>query len=75
MNNEALKAFFHDKAAQKAWADFIIYYLDQEAVDRVRKGKDVTGLKEARDIISRSFKELNQLFSEKTKVQVENRGV
>ena len=41
--------------------------LDAEALRRVYKGEETTALKEARDIISQSFKKLNELFTPKKK--------
>lgn len=70
-----LKAFFRDKTAQKEWADFIIEILNREALERVYAGKDTAAIKEAKQIIERSFKELKALFTEKPKAQVEDRGV
>ena len=60
-----LPAFFKDKEAQKDWADFIMEELNAETIRRVYAGKDVQGLKEAKDIIAQSFKKLNELFTEK----------
>ena len=65
--NPHLKAFFEDKAAQKAWAEFIVNELNDEALRRVYKGEDTKALKEAHDIISKSFKSLNELFTPKKK--------
>jgi hypothetical protein len=62
---KALKAFFEDKAAQKEWAEFIMDTLNEEALLRVYSGKNTDALKEARDIISKSFKKLNELFTPK----------
>lgn len=60
-----LNEFFRDKDAQKEWADFIMGILNDETIKRVYAGKDVNGLKEAKDIIALSFKKLNELFTEK----------
>ena len=60
-----LPAFFKDKQAQKDWADFVMEEWKAETLRRVNAGKDVTGLKEAKDIIAQSFKKLNELFTEK----------
>ena len=60
-----LKAFFEDKAAQKAWADFLLDKANREILERTYSGKSTTGYKEAIDIISASFKELNEQFTPK----------
>lgn len=64
-----LKAFFEDKQARLEWAEFINIVMNQEVLNRVYAGKDVTGYKEARAIITASFKELNELFEKKPKPQ------
>jgi hypothetical protein len=69
-----LPAFFKDKEAQKDWADFIMEELNAETIKRVYAGKDVSGLKEAKDIISASFKKLNELFTEKKPRKATTRG-
>jgi archaellum component FlaC len=63
--NPHLKAFFEDKAAQLAWSEFILNELSEEALRRVYKGQDTAAIKEAHDIISKSFKTLGELFTPK----------
>ncbi|TQF41171.1 hypothetical protein UNPF46_08605 [Bradyrhizobium sp. UNPF46] len=70
-----LKAFFQDKEAQKEWADFIMAQLNEEALLRVYAGKDTGDLKEARNVISKSFKKLNELFTPKTNPRRRQRAV
>jgi hypothetical protein len=69
-----LKAFFHDKEAQKEWAEFIMETLNEEALLRVYGGKDTGDLKEARNIISKSFRRLNELFTPKAKPRPKQRA-
>lgn len=73
--NPHLKAFFHDKGAQAAWAEFIVEQLNAEALKRVYAGKDTRALAEAKDIIAASFKELNELFTPKKKREPKERAV
>jgi hypothetical protein len=70
-----LPAFFADKQAQKDWADFIMEELNAEALKRVYAGKDTVALKEARDIIGKAFKKLNELYTEKKPRKASNSGV
>jgi hypothetical protein len=65
----ALKDFFDDKQAQLEWAQFINDTMSEAIIARVYAGKDVTGYKEARAIITASFKKLNELFQKKPKPQ------
>jgi hypothetical protein len=69
-----LPAFFKDKQAQKDWAEFIMEELNAETIKRVYAGKDVNGLKEAKDIIAQSFKRLSELFTEKKPRKTATRG-
>lgn len=73
--NPHLKAFFDDKAAQLAWAEFILEEMNTEALRRVYNGEDTKALKEARDIIDKSFKSLNELFTPKKKEKPSDRAV
>jgi archaellum component FlaC len=69
-----LKAFFADKAAQVAWAEFIVNELNTEALKRVYAGEDTKALKEAKEIIEQSFKKLNELFTPKKERKPVSRG-
>ena len=62
---DKLKEFYTDKAMQDAWAEFITKELDTEALIRVYKQGDTKALKEARDIITKSFAKLNELYTPK----------
>ncbi len=73
--NPYLKAFFEDKAAQQAWAEFILAELNEEALERVYLGKDTTAVKEAKEVIEASFRKLNALFTPKKKREPKPRGV
>lgn len=70
-----LKAFFEDKEAQKAWAEFILNTLNEEALKRVYRGEDTAAVKEAHDIISASFKKLSELFTPKKPRKPRERAV
>jgi hypothetical protein len=74
MSRVHLKEFFENKAMMKAWADFIIETLNEEALERVYKGKETAAIKEAHTIISKSFKELAELFTEKPKPRTSTRA-
>jgi hypothetical protein len=74
MDLQILKAFFEDKAAQLAWSEFILNELNEEALRRVYKGQDTTAIKEAHDIVSKSFKKLNELFTPQKKREPRTRA-
>lgn len=69
-----LKAFFDDKAIQRAWAQFIIDYLNEEALRRVYAREDTAALAEASDIIQGSFKKLKELCTPKQERKPSTRG-
>jgi hypothetical protein len=62
-----LKRFHTDKEMMLAWSEFILETLNEEAIARVYKRKDTTAIPEVRDIIAKSFKKLDELFTEKKK--------
>jgi hypothetical protein len=70
-----LKEFFDNKPLQKAWAEFILEELNQEALKRFYAGQDTGPVKEAKDIIAQSFKHLNELFTPKPKPRTKDRAV
>ena len=69
---DKLKEFYNDKAMQDAWAEFIVDVLDTEALKRVYLQEDTTALKETRDIITRSFAKLNELYKPKEDRKVDD---
>ena len=70
-----LKAFFHDKQARDEWNAFVSTVMDEEALKLVYAGKETAAIKEARAIINRSFKKLDELFTPKKKREPKNRSV
>ena len=69
-----LKDFYENKAAMTAWADFIVATLNEEALARVYKSKDTSAIKEAHDIIAKSFKKLDEMFKDKPKPRDSSRA-
>lgn len=62
---DKLRQFYADKAMMSQWASFVKEKLDDEALNRVYTGKDTTAVKEARDIINKSFSALEAHFEPK----------
>jgi hypothetical protein len=73
--NPLLKAFFQDKPTQEAWANFIIETLNEDALQRIYNGEDTSAVKEAREIIEKSFKRLAELCTPKRERKPRERGV
>jgi len=70
-----LKEFFEDKAMMKAWAEYILVELNEEALRRVYKGKDTGAIKEAHDIIDKSFAKLAKQFTPEPTARTTRRAV
>jgi hypothetical protein len=71
-----LKEFFDDKEMMRAWAQFMLDTMKEEANERVfRTGKSTEPLKEAQAIIDKSFIKLGKLFTPKPKPRKATRGV
>lgn len=62
MQRGKLKEFYDDKAMQNAWAEFIIEVLNAEALKKVYEGEDTSAVREARNIIEKSFGQLADNF-------------
>lgn len=70
-----LKQFYDNQPLKEAWAQFIIETLNDEALRRVYAGRDTSALKEASDIITKSFAQLNEQFAPKKKRTPKTRAV
>jgi hypothetical protein len=75
MPNPILKELYDNVPLKEAWAAFIIDQLNQEAIRRVYAREDAAAIPEAREIIEKSFKRLNELFQPKTPKRATNRAV
>lgn len=74
-DKRALKRFYNDKEILRAWAEFMLEVLKEEANTRVFKtGKSTEALKEAQDVIDKSFVKLAQMFTPKPKPRKTRRG-
>lgn len=71
----SLKEFHADKHTQADLKAFMFQVLDEEALERVYKGQDTASLKEARKLIEKSFKKLDELFTPKPKPRKRDRAV
>jgi hypothetical protein len=70
-----LKRFFDDKDMMRAWADFIVATLNEEALRRVYKGEGTAAIKEASDILDKAFTKLARQFTVKPKPRKGSRAV
>lgn len=65
MNENKLKDFYSDKAMQESWVAFVMNTLEQEAMMRIWRGEDVSGIKLAREILEKCFQKLDEKFETK----------
>ena len=65
MELDHLKIFYDQESVRHAVRDFLHDMLDVSALHDVYKGNDVSGYKEARAIVDKSFARLEELYGEK----------
>lgn len=67
MNKDLLQLFWQDEHTRDAVKAFQIAMLEEDAIKRVFKEEDVSGLPEAKKLIEASFKRLDEVFKQKDK--------
>lgn len=72
MDRQKLSEFYNDKAMLNVVKSFLIDTLKSETIERVFKGKDVSGIADAKIAIDKSFALLETLFAKKEKSRVTN---
>jgi len=73
MDNELLQKFQADFNVKDAVKDYLVKFLEEEAIFRAFTGKDVVGIKEANDVISKAFNSLDSSFTETKRIQRVNK--
>jgi hypothetical protein len=59
---DLLKRFYDDENTREVFREFQIAVLEEQAVEAVFGGKDVTGFAEAKKVINASFEKLKDLY-------------
>jgi hypothetical protein len=72
LNMQILQQFYVNKTEREAVHDFMVECLGQMAIEKTFKGEDVSGIKEARELVEKMFDELQVLYGEKPKVLYNN---
>jgi hypothetical protein len=67
-----LNQFHQNKVEREAVQAFMVQCLEKIAVERVFRGEDVSGIKDARELVDRTFDELQLLYGEQPKVLYNN---
>lgn len=65
---QALHQFYMNKVENEAVQAFMIECLSKIAVEKTFSGEDVTGIKQAKEVIDRMFDELEIMYGEEKKV-------
>jgi len=61
----SLQQFYNDKDTKENVHNYLIDYLEKEAVKRVFDRKDVSAIADAKEVIDRAFDNLEVLFNSK----------
>jgi hypothetical protein len=60
--NKLLAQFYEQESIRKAVEEFMVDTLKEMAVDKTFDGEDVTGIKEARELIVKMFDRLDSMY-------------
>jgi len=69
---QVLQQFYANKVEREAVQAFMVDCLGQIAIEKTFKGEDVSGIKDAKELVDRTFDELQLLYGEKPKVLYNN---
>jgi len=72
MDRDHLKIFYEQEQVRDSVKQFLLTTLDTQVLDRAYKAGDVTGYKEAREVIRGAFSRLNELYAKKDSSSKEN---
>jgi len=70
---DILKTFVQNEPVKKAVYEYFIATLHQEIIDKALSGQDVLGYKEAKNIIERTFNNLDGQYGNKKQNQSDPR--
>jgi hypothetical protein len=59
-----LKQFHDDKHTREAVKEYLMEYLDSQALEKVKKFEDIKGIAESYEIIRKAFKNLEDEYGE-----------
>ena len=64
---KSLREFYNDKDTKENVYNYLIDYLEKETVKRTFDREDVSGMADAKEIISKAFDNMDLLFNSKAK--------
>lgn len=59
----SLKRFNDDQATKEEVRNFIYEVINQEALDKMYKGEDVSHIKDAKELIDKAFDTLEEMYA------------
>ena len=65
--NNALEVFNGDRNTKQALKEFMLSVIEQEALQRIFKGEDVSHIRDAKLLLDKTFEELDNAFTIKPK--------
>jgi len=65
--NNLLDVFNGDRNTKEALKEFMLSVIEQEALERMFKGEDVSHIKDAKLLLDKTFEELENAFTIKSK--------
>lgn len=66
---KSLQEFYNDKETKENVKNYLISFLEEEALRKVFAKEDVSGIADARDCIGKAFYNLEVLFDQKPKAK------
>lgn len=69
--SQRLTQFVLDEATKGEVEDFVIAHLERKAVERVFGGKDIGGIRDARELLKSAFTEMEVLFKPEREKKVD----
>ena len=70
--NQQLRNFYQNEGQREAIKEFFIECLKEMAVERAFEGKGVVGIAEARELITKSFEKLNEMYGKIIETEISN---
>lgn len=74
MQVDPLKIFYDDETTRKAVRAFMLSVVDEQLLETAYNGKDVSGYKEAREVIDGTFNKLRNLYAQEKSSNQENKA-
>lgn len=67
----SIQTFVLDDATKEEVHDFVINFLSAKTVERVFGGKDISGIKDAKELLESAFSEMDRVYKPKKENIVE----